>query len=122
MSNQVIKGVKHLNKVIVRALYDASRRACKKSLSYNLDFPFLRDLFFKQKGLCYYTNQPFTLKGSRSLSIDRVDNSKGYTKGNVVWCWFSINAMKANMVYSEAKDLCTAFLMHNPDWSLLERV
>lgn len=34
---------------------------------------------------------------SDTLSLDKLDPSKGYIKGNVVWCSYLINTMKQNM-------------------------
>ena len=41
---------------------------------------------------CYYTGLPLC---DLTLTLDRIDNSKGYEKGNVVACHATFNALKA---------------------------
>jgi hypothetical protein len=53
----------------------------------DFDAEFLRDLYAKQEGRCYYTELLMDLTPGRnpwSISLDRIDNSRGYTKDNVV--------------------------------------
>jgi hypothetical protein len=54
----------------------------------------------KQKGICVYSNQPMTFvvgKRKTNVSIDRVDNTQGYTPDNIVLCCSLINAMKTDL-------------------------
>lgn len=43
---------------------------------------------------CYYSGIRFTEKGDNSLTFDRIDATKGYTKENTVACCFKINQLK----------------------------
>lgn len=45
---------------------------------------YLIDLWEKQRGRCYYLNIPMSTQGDWKVSLERIDNSKGYTKDNVV--------------------------------------
>ena len=45
---------------------------------------YLIDLWEKQRGRCYYLNIPMSYEGDWQVSVERIDNSKGYTKDNVV--------------------------------------
>ena len=46
--------------------------------------------------LCPILNKPFILHDkSYTYSIDRIDNSKGYTKDNIQWVCLGINYMKS---------------------------
>ena len=45
---------------------------------------YLIDLWEKQRGRCYYLNIPMSTEGDWQVSLERIDNSKGYTKDNVV--------------------------------------
>jgi dUTP pyrophosphatase len=59
----------------------------------------LMSIYHKQKGLCLYTGYKMSSdsqKNSHSISVDRIDSEKGYTKSNVVLCCLSINMMKSN--------------------------
>ena len=42
-----------------------------------------------------------------SVSIDRLDNSKGYIDGNVVLCCAAVNIMKNDLELTEFKELIT---------------
>jgi hypothetical protein len=61
-----------------------------------------------QKGLCFYTNRPMSLKtGERFVaSLDRQDSTKGYISGNVVICGLIVNQMKTNLELSEFIQIC----------------
>lgn len=68
------------------------RNITKRFKEVNIDLEYLKELWEKQKGICPYTGLslilpkysnvkeiPFTLRAS----LDRIDSSKGYIKGNV---------------------------------------
>ena len=66
----------------------------------------------QQKWKCALTKKPleFTRGGEyfggkwanpRSCSIDRIDSSKGYVKGNIQLVWWAINHMKAHLTNDE---------------------
>ena len=55
------------------------------------------DLWEKQSGRCYYSNIPLSFDKNDKIclvSVDRVDNSKGYEPDNIVLCASSINSFK----------------------------
>lgn len=69
---------------------DSKKRAAKMGFEYNLDLTYVTELWIKQKGRCQLTGQIMSFhpgtqwnKNPLSCSIDRIDNSKGYIKGNV---------------------------------------
>lgn len=53
------------------------------------------DIYNRQNGLCYWFKVPLlpslTKKHPQQPSLDRLDNSKGYNKHNVVLCCYSAN-------------------------------
>lgn len=59
---------------------------------------YLRSLFESQRGRCFYTGIRFaltrTFRGMRQATVDRVDPSRGYEVGNIVWCLCAINYAK----------------------------
>lgn len=65
----------------------------------NLDLPYLKALWEEQKGICPYTKLPMILSPCRyqkefkpdCASLDRIDITKGYVKGNVRFVCLSIN-------------------------------
>lgn len=68
-----------------------------------------------QQGRCAYTGLPLTLKNDKTgnkdkkayemASLDRIDSSKPYDRGNIQFVSLSINLMKASMTDAETKQL-----------------
>ena len=74
-------------------------RSKNNGIDCDLDYIFLKELFHKQSGRCYYSNLDMRTvlpKDYNTASLDRVDPNKGYIKNNVVWCLNSINMLKSN--------------------------
>lgn len=69
----------------------------RKNKEYNLDIQYVLDIYEQQKGLCNISGVPMTFEyGAKTtnVSIDRVDNNKGYVKGNVHLVCYVANIMK----------------------------
>lgn len=73
------------------------------NVASDLTVDYLVDLYNQQSGLCYYSGESMVFGwidgkvNHNSLSLDRLDPSKGYIQGNVVWCTYLINTMKQNL-------------------------
>ena len=100
-------------------LYQAKYRSMKKEIEFNIDKEYLLDLYKKQNGKCFYSGlkMEIALKhdkiNNRTLSLDRVDSKKGYTKNNVVLCCDNINTMKMQMDKCEFINLCEVISKYN---------
>jgi len=75
----------------------------------------LNQLYVKQKGKCALTGYELTaIRGKENfptnVSIDRIDNSKGYTIDNIQLVCRKANTMKGEETQSELLDWCTAIL------------
>lgn len=92
-------------------LSDSKKRAKKHGFEFDLDLPYLAELWIDQKGRCALTGIVMEHKGGdlwnknfRRFGIDRIDNNKGYIKGNVrLTCHWSNNA-KSTMSDDELKE------------------
>lgn len=72
-----------------------------KKLEYNIDYKYIDDLFNSQNGKCSITGLVLKLptrkkntKIFETASLDRIDSSIGYIKGNVQFVALGINYMK----------------------------
>ena len=84
---------------IIANKYVNKVKACKDSkIEFELSFYEFKRLITSDK--CKYTGIKLTWQSSKEqiptdATIDRVDNSKGYVKGNVVACCKGYNSFKA---------------------------
>lgn len=81
----------------------ARQRAKIKKIDFDLSSEYLKELFTLQNGKCAITQIPVVLNKSAFkgkdkrmdyASLDRIDSSKGYVKGNVQFVCLGINYMK----------------------------
>ena len=72
------------------------KSAQKRNLEFNLTDYDVK-LLLKRK-TCYYTGIEFTTLGDYHRTVDRIDNTKGYVKGNVVACTHIANQLKNELL------------------------
>jgi hypothetical protein len=69
--------------------------------TFDLDLPYMKQLWEEQEGKCSVTKVELKLENSYNknyqASLDRIDSSKGYTKGNVRYISVSVNWLKNNL-------------------------
>ena len=72
------------------------------------------DLKAMQK-VCHYTGQELTLEPNKpnTISLDRLDSSKGYLSSNVVYCCARVNTAKSNLTVDDFVELCRSVASHN---------
>lgn len=79
-----------------------------KTLGLNIDVDYLKTIPFH----CYYTHKKLFIKNKysngdgRNISIERIDNTKGYIKGNVAFCILFVNRMKNSLSMNEFIKYC----------------
>ena len=75
--------------------------AKKRGKECDLDLRYLKELFESQNGKCAVTGVELSLKRAGNpnfqASIDRINSSIGYTRGNVRFTSVSINWVKSNL-------------------------
>lgn len=85
------------------------RRAKRSNMEFDLDAKFLWELYLKQNKKCAISDEPIFFsrvnreRSQGTISLDRIDSSKGYTKNNVQWVHKEINYMKTD--FSQEKFL-----------------
>lgn len=99
-----------LKGTISNKLMSAKKRAQKDKLSFELDNAYVTSLWEEQEGKCAKTGVDLGRIGDKWLSpsLDRIDPSKGYVKGNVQWTCWRYNDAKSNMSDDSFMALCLA--------------
>ena len=83
--------------------------AIAKGKEWDLNLEYLGDLFEKQNGKCIYTGWDLDIgkhNTSKTASLDRIDSSKGYIKGNVQWTHKDVNIAKNALSHECFLKLC----------------
>jgi hypothetical protein len=88
------------------ATYNAEQR----DLPFNLSKEDVIEVFKKQKGICALTGEKMSYikkkNDALSLSIDRIDSTKGYNKKNIHLCTEKANEMKSDLSSFDFTRLC----------------
>ena len=84
----------------------------KQRNNVEVSIDFLLELFDKQKGRCALSGEYMTIAAtdtrtqSSHVSLDRIDNSLGYTKDNVQLVTAKANYMRGKASISDFKSMC----------------
>ena len=91
----------------------ARARSAKSGLEFTITLDCLDQLWEDCSGNCYYTGLPMVRERSdnmNSVSLDRLNSSKGYVEGNVVLCRSIVNIMKSDLSEAEFSQMILALL------------
>lgn len=102
----------------------ATRRGHRqKEIPFDLNIEYLWELYLKQDGKCKFTDESIIFgttaevknKANRkpTASLDRIDSSKGYVKGNVQWVHKITNFMKQDMKDADFIEWCKKVAQNN---------
>jgi hypothetical protein len=77
----------------------------------------LLELWKKQEGLCAYTGLPMTASSNQfnTVSLDRIDSSKGYVVSNIQLICAVVNKMKMDLKEETFIHFCHKVSQHNKD-------
>jgi hypothetical protein len=78
---------------VAKKLVQLFKSARKRNLEFGLDHEDVAALLATER--CHYTDEVMKNSGLQQRTIDRLDNSRGYIKGNVVACTYQSNQLKA---------------------------
>lgn len=112
-----------LEQFMAQSIKMAKRRDADKGLTFdeNITIDFLVGLYRGQQGLCYWTGEEMTLErglvdknedGTGGVpcftlcTIDRKDNTRGYSTDNILMACDGINRMRGNMSMAKFRALC----------------
>jgi len=99
--------------------------ANRKPKEFSVTIEYLWDLFLKQKRKCAISGLELTFDpygaGKKhketnkvTASLDRIDSSEGYIKGNVQWIHKHINIMKNDLSQHDFIEYCKIIAKNNP--------
>lgn len=102
-------------------LYSQLAYRRRKTHDFNVERDDLYRIYDKQKGRCEYTGITMThIKDGTgyhlsNISIDRIDNTQGYVKGNIALVCLSCNMMKYTMELKDLIKWCKLVALHNEE-------
>ena len=102
------KNYQELHRYVHNKISSLKKRAKDKKLKFDIDTPWLLYIIPPNR-MCPVLNIPMIFKKQNikdiAASIDRIDNSKGYTKDNVCWMSYKANRLKNEMKIDEVKKI-----------------
>lgn len=103
--------VKSPDYVVAKKLIDLWQSAGKRGIKFSLSMRKVRYLLARKT--CYYTGVAFVPNDAKfGRSVDRVDNTKGYTDENTVACLTMFNNAKNNLTIPEIEMLYKGVMRH----------
>lgn len=104
-----------------RALSLSKKRAAKRGLDFNISKDYILDLFREQDGKCFYSGVSMNIvkedgeifHDPLKMTLDCIQPSLGYTKGNVVWCAFCVNSFKQKMSIDQMVSICNGIIKNS---------
>lgn len=84
--------------------------AKKRNIIFDISIEYLWSLFESQKRKCGITGD--LIENIDNASLDRIDSSQGYTKGNIQWTTYQANVSKHIMSMNELYEFCNKVLNH----------
>jgi hypothetical protein len=109
---------------LAMSLNTSKDTAKRKGLPHELTTSDLVKMWNDQDGKCSYTGLQMRYDGSggpESVSLDRIDSTKGYTKENTVLCCVWVNRMKNDQPTDTLLHLCELILSHHKTVSTTNR-
>ena len=91
------------------------RNAAYRNLDFNISIQYGYELFIKQNKKCALSGLSidFYGEGQSKASLDRIDSTKGYIKGNVQWLSATVNNMKWQLSQKEFLEICKKITDNN---------
>lgn len=95
---------------IARKYVNWKYSAKARKIPFNVSIEYLQSLPL----VCFYTGISLTLECNKTntISLDRIDNHKGYEEGNVCFTTWIINRMKNIFTEKQCLHLCECWLTH----------
>jgi len=108
-----------IDRTISKKLVVARRHAKERRREFSLTKEYVISLWEIQCKKCFYSGIEMKTQISssgelnKSVSIDRIDSSKGYIEGNIVLCCSFVNIMKHILPQNTFINICKAIAKHH---------
>lgn len=80
-----------------------------RGIEWDVSFDYLANLLIEQDFKCTLSNEDLdAMEVTNNCSLDRIDNSKGYIKGNLQWVTSMVNMCKQCYTQEEFINMCKA--------------
>lgn len=117
--NKSVKYNKRLHKGIPIAWFDdKKRKALARGKEFSIDIKYIWYLYLRQNKVCALSGLPLDFDKDTSVSmvsIDRINNDKGYVKRNIQLLHKTINFMKYVYTQKEFIKMCKLVAQKNSD-------
>lgn len=102
---------RNYHSTLIGKINDWKRGAIQRGIAWELD----EKDFDAMPLICHYTKRELTFEVGHynSLSLDRIDSTKGYTKDNVVFCCKIVNMMKLDIDVKDFINWCKIIAANN---------
>lgn len=89
-------------------LQNARKSAAKRNQEFALTLADIVGCWNDQWGVCAYSGRNMTLEAGKlnTVSIERIDSTKGYTVDNTILVCQAINRMKSDFGFEDFYELC----------------
>jgi len=99
-------------------IHNIRNSAIRRNLKWDVDLPYLWNLFLHQNRMCKISGVSLNFSSSINLrdgtaSLDRIDRSIGYIRGNLQWVHKIVNEMKWDMTDVELINWCNTISHYN---------
>ena len=102
--------------ILREMLSSAKTRAKTAGRAFEIDLDHMSFIWLKQRGICNMSGLQMTTAiggGSDKVSLDRIDSTQGYIKGNVQFVVAPLNSLKGNLDNDEFIKLCKTVAAYN---------
>ncbi len=101
--------------------FNGIKRRCDRTKrhKFSITIEYVWRVFLKQNRKCALSGEEIHFNGSdisaqKTASLDRIDNTKGYIKGNVQWVHKDVNALKQDFEQNYFIKWCNKIAKNHP--------
>ena len=94
--------------------YQIKRGAISRAIPFEIDVNDLQEQWDKQGAKCALSGEPLFVaaRDDRNASLDRIDSSAPYRRGNIQWVSKDVNIMKNAITEARFVEMCGKVFLH----------